>query len=280
MSVEPLPHVDLVAVDIGNSFAKVGLFAAAELTARGTNELPMPQRTIEFPTRQGPDASLLGWLPQGAMRWHVSSINRTGSERLTEWIRSHRTVNDLRFLTRHDLPITVQVDEPDKVGLDRLAAAVAANVLRPANQPAIVVGAGSAVTVNLISADGTFQGGAILPGFRLAAEALYGGADFLPLATLQPNNEPPNALGKNTEDAIRSGLFWGAVGAVRELIRQLKATLPVAPSLFITGGDLRRLALVLDEQAHYMPHLTLSGIAIAAKSERDKKTTAERSPGS
>jgi type III pantothenate kinase len=126
------------------------------------------------------------------------------------------------------------------------------------------VGAGTAVTVNLLSPSGVFLGGAILPGFRLSAEALYGGADFLPLALLEPNAEPPSAVGKNTEHAIRSGLFWGAVGAVRELISRMKQELRCEPALVITGGDLRRLSLVVDDRALYLPHLTLSGIAVAA----------------
>jgi type III pantothenate kinase len=254
----------LVAVDIGNSFAKLGLFSPDAGGQRNERELPAPLKAADFPTSQGPSDSHRDLLPEEPLRWRVTSVNRAGSERLTAWLARRRPADDVRFLTRHDLPIAVQVDEPDKVGLDRLAAAVAANVLRPANTPAIVVGAGTAVTVNLISRDGVFLGGAILPGFRLSAEALYGGADYLPLALLEPNAEPPSPVGKNTEHAIRSGLFWGAVGAVRELIARMTQELPSEPALFITGGDLRRLSLVLDKQAQYLPHLTLSGIAVAS----------------
>lgn len=254
----------LVAVDIGNSYAKLGLFSPDALLRLAANELPVPEMVRDFPTAAGPGDALWQDLPSERLFWRVSSVNRAGSERLRTWIEQHRSADEVKFLSHRDLPIAVEVDEPEKVVLDRLAAAVAANVLRPANRPAIVVGAGTAVTVNLISASGAFQGGAILPGFRLSAEALYGGADFLPLAVLEPNAEPPVALGKNTEHAIRSGLFWGAVGAVRELIAQLKRQLPVAPVLIITGGDLRRLSPLVDEHAQYVPHLTLSGLALAS----------------
>jgi type III pantothenate kinase len=252
----------LVAVDIGNSYAKLGLFAPDAIAQQSAGELPSPAKTTDFPTAQGPSAQVLNWLPNHPLIWRATSVNRAGSDRLTAWLQQHRPDDDLQFLTRDSFSIAVKVDEPDKVGLDRLAAAVAANVLRPENTPAIVVGAGTAITVNLISEQGAFLGGAILPGFRLSAEALYGGADFLPLALLEPNAEPPSPVGRNTEHAIRSGLFWGAVGAVRELITRMKLELATQPALFITGGDLRRLSLVLDEQAHYLPHLTLSGIAI------------------
>jgi type III pantothenate kinase len=252
----------LMAVDIGNSYAKLGLFEAARSVSEG--ELPLPIQTAGFVTDQGPSDVLLEMLPRETLRWLVCSVNRAGQQRLTEWARKHRPADDLQFLTHRDLPIEVHVDEPQKVGLDRLAAAVAANVLRPANMPAIVVGAGTAVTVNLISASGAFLGGTILPGFRISAEALFGGADLLPLAKLQPNDEPPAVVGTNTEDAIRSGLFWGAVGSVREIITRMKANLSAEPALFITGGDLRRLSPLVSEHAQYLPHLVLSGIAICS----------------
>lgn len=252
-----------MAVDIGNSFAKLGLFDAA--WNAGEKDLPLPTQTASFPTQEGPGDNLLETLPRETLRWRVSSVNRAGQQRLVEWVRRHRPADDLRLLTYRDMPIEVHVDEPPKVGLDRLAAAVAANVLRQADTPAIVVGAGSAITVNLISATGAFEGGVILPGFRMCAEALFAGADFLPLTRLQPNDEPPPVLGKNTDDAILSGLFWGAVGSVREIITRMKVDLPSDPTLYITGGDLRRLSLFVADQAQYLPHLVLSGIAVACR---------------
>ena len=251
----------LLAVDIGNSYAKLGLFSSTE--AAGV--LPSPKEVFDFATADGPAADLLEKLPGETLRWRVSSVNRAGFQKLAHFVRQHRPADDFQQLSFRDLPIQVLVDEPAKVGLDRLAAAVAANVLRPANTPAIVVGAGTAVTVNLISETGAFLGGTILPGFRLAAEALFGGADFLPLARLQPNDEPPAVVGKNTDDAIRSGLFWGAVGSVREIMTRMKQELASEPALFVTGGDLRRLSPLVAEHAQYLPHLVLSGIAVAAK---------------
>jgi type III pantothenate kinase len=136
-------------------------------------------------------------------------------------------------------------------------------VIRATDQPAIVIGAGSAITVNLIAANGAFEGGAILPGFRMSAEALYG-ADLLPLAILAPNDQPPPLLGKNTEDAIRSGLFWGAVGAVREVVTRMSEPLENEPDIFVTGGDLRQFTQYLGDEATFVPDMVLSGIALAA----------------
>src|SRR5436190_43473 len=211
----------LIAVDIGNSATKLGWFGAA---AAG---LPLPEAVHSFATGSSPPDGLLAALPAAPCDWHISSVHREGTRLLTEWISNHRAADRPRLLSHADLPMRVAVEFPEKVGLDRLAAAVAVNVLREKGRPAILVGAGSAITVNRISGAGVFEGGAILPGFKMQADALFGGADLLPLALLAPENEPPPALGTNTEAAIRSGLFWGAVGAVGELIRQMSAALPM-----------------------------------------------------
>jgi type III pantothenate kinase len=262
-----MSRATLIAVDIGNSFAKLGWFPdldAVPSTSSPPDSLPFPQQTADFRTDEGPRDLLLEQLPSSSVRWRVSSVNRAGQQRLGAWVRKHRPADDYHVLTHGDLPIVNLTDEPLKVGLDRLAAAVAANVMREAGRPAIVVSAGTAVTVNLINSEGAFAGGAILAGFRMSAEALFGGADQLPLTQLQPNETPPEAVGKNTDDAIRSGLFWGAVGAVRELIARIQSGLPQEPQLFFTGGDLRRLSPLVDARAFYSPHLVLSGIAVAA----------------
>jgi type III pantothenate kinase len=181
---------------------------------------------------------------------------------LTHWIETHRAGDEVHQLTYRDLPIELQVDFPERVGLDRLAAVVAANALRNPSHAAIVVTSGTAVTVNLITSDGIFAGGAILPGFRMQAEALFG-ADQLPLTALASDEAPP-PLGKNTDQAIQSGLFWGTVGAVRELIIRLSETMDSPVDVFVTGGDVRRLATVLGPNVQFVPNLVLAGIRYAS----------------
>jgi type III pantothenate kinase len=247
----------LIAVDIGNSATKIGWF---ELPTTG---LPTPAGVRAFPTGQSPPADLAAAVPEGPCAWHISSVHREGTRIVQAWLASQRPSDSVRVLMHSDLPIRIAIDFPEKVGLDRLAAAVAANILREAGRPAIVVGAGSAITVNLIGNDGAFEGGAILPGFKMQAEALYG-ADLLPLTLLEPDAEHV-VVGKNTEAAIKSGLFWGAVGAVRELIAQMAAGLPAPPQVFVTGGDLRQLAQHVGHGARFVPHLVLCGIAVSAR---------------
>jgi type III pantothenate kinase len=267
-----------VAVDIGNSSTKLGwfdlparqagsvsrLFSSNPLLPLHPSEaLPAPLDLADFPTATEPSDDLAARLAPGRLVWRVASVHREGQRTLENWLKTHRAGDDVRILRAQDLPLEVQVDYPERVGLDRLAAAVAANAIRSAERPAIVVDAGSAVTVDLVDRGGAFQGGVILPGFRLQAQSLFGGADLLPLALLQPTDEPPPVVGKNTEAAIRSGLFWGAVGAVREVIQRVTAQLGQEPQVFVTGGDLARLTPLVSQHAEFVPHMVLAGIRLA-----------------
>jgi len=250
----------LIAVDIGNSSTKVGWF---EETLPPATALRQPTSVHGFATAQTPPYELQAALPAEPCEWRIASVHREGTRVLTKWLDSHRPDDAVQILERCDFPITVRVEFPERVGLDRLSAAVAANLLREPDRPAIVIGAGSAITVNLVVGDGAFEGGAILPGFRMSAEALYG-ADLLPLAMLEPEADVPPVVGKHTEAAIRSGLFWGAVGGVREIVTRMTTQLHRPPHVFVTGGDLRPLAAQLGDEARFLPNLVLSGIAAAA----------------
>ncbi len=122
---------------------------------------------------------------------------------------------------RHCLPIDVDVEQPERVGLDRLLNAVAANKLRPRQQGAIVIDSGTATTVDVVTAEGRFAGGAILPGFALSSRALHHYTALLPelgLAELGP--QPAHAVGKETRSALRSGIYWGQIGAVTQLVKE------------------------------------------------------------
>jgi type III pantothenate kinase len=156
------------------------------------------------------------------------------------------------------------VDEPARVGIDRLLAAVAVDRLRHRERAAIVVDLGTAITVDLVEPDGAFAGGAILPGIATSARALAEQTDALPQVHLEFLDHPPAALGKSTVPAIESGIYWGAIGAIRELVSQLSAPFQTRPDLFITGGASGQVADLLKSHGtvRHVPNLVLSGIAL------------------
>jgi type III pantothenate kinase len=255
----------LIAVDIGNSMTKVGWFD--ETAAGGSLALPQPTSVHRFFTGKPPPDQLFAELTPVATRWRVVSVNGEGQRLLTEAVLGARPQDDVRILTRSDFPIEIHTDQPDRVGPDRLAAAVAANLLRDADRAAVIVSAGTALTVNVVNRDGAFFGGVILAGFRMQAKALFENADLLPLAQWKSGDDPPPVVGRNTDAAIRSGLFWGAVGAVREIVSRITDELGHEPQVFVTGGDLARLAPLVGKETKFVPNMVLAGIAVAVRSE-------------
>jgi type III pantothenate kinase len=240
--------MSLLAVDIGNSSIAAGLFA---------DDWRRPARHWRWP-----DVARIAWdrLPSEPVDWWVASVRRPWTRALREELARRRPEDRWRTVQGADFPISAAVEDMAAVGADRLAAAVAVNQLRHPSRPAIVVDAGSAITVDVVDQQGVFRGGAILPGMAMAAQALALDADLLP--RIQPAQQPPPAVGDSTAAAIRSGLYWGALGAIRELIRQMSAHSP-APEVFVTGGGV--LWPQLTPQARYEDHLVLAGVAFIAQ---------------
>jgi type III pantothenate kinase len=98
----------------------------------------------------------------------------------------------------------------------------------------------------------------------MAGRALADQTDALPHIVLEHKETPPSPLGKTTKSCIEAGLYWGAVGAVGELVAQLSSNLSAQPEIFITGGAARSVADSLDKKSlvRYVPHLVLAGIAL------------------
>jgi len=269
---------NLIAIDVGNSRVKLGLFRLD-----GAVGFPQPETALQLDGQQPEFDRLCAWLAvasphplplsttrcagapergQSRLRWHIASVNRPATSRLIDWLRDHRPDDEIMLLTSGDLPLEVRLPRPDMVGVDRLLDAVAANRLRTPGRKAVVVDVGSAITVDLVDADGAYCGGAILPGIAMSARALHEFTDLLPLIDMADLHEPPPALGTATVAAMRSGLFWGAIGAVRQLVKQLAGG--GETEIFLTGGAGPAVAQLLGATAQFVPHLTLAGIALAA----------------
>lgn len=248
--------MEILAVDIGNNSIKLGQFRGA------IGPHSQPAKTTRLYTQYLDFVGMATWLPFEPATWFVATVHRPAERALSAWIERYRPRDRYRLLRNDELPIAIHVEQPQRVGTDRLVAAIGANALRHPGRPAVIVDAGSAITVDLVSAEGAFEGGVILPGFGMVAEALVRGTDQLPLvdSTL---DKPPPVVGKSTVAAIRSGMFWGNVGAVRELVRRIGEELHATPQVFIAGGDADRLAPYIAELAQVVPHLVLQGIVLA-----------------
>lgn len=277
----------LIAVDIGNSRMKIGRIArgSALSPTLAADELPVPDAAIDLAidhaTGSFDEARLAAWCDEYSRdnaEWYVASVHRGAADQLTsavtKWATQARVECPIRQITYRDVPLANRVDEPARVGIDRLLAAFAADRILQRDRAAIVVDLGSAITVDLLDASGAFCGGAILPGIAMSARALEEHTDALPFVSLDQLETPPAPIGISTMPAIESGLYWGAVGAVRELISQMSKGLTSAPDVFLTGGASSHVADLLEASAAYsvrhLPHLVLSGIALVSQTSPNK----------
>ncbi|PQO36980.1 hypothetical protein C5Y96_07410 [Blastopirellula marina] len=256
-----MPVESLVAIDIGNTRVHFALFENFH-----ADEVTPPVSTFSYSTYSSDIQGLRNWLSGDTLPWYTVSVHRSALASLEAFSKIEPRVSSFFAFDHKKLPIEIAIPSPEKVGLDRLAAAVAANHMRQKDRPAIVVDAGTAITVDAVSAQGEFVGGAILPGMRTSAKALASQTDALPQITIDLENKPA-AIGTNTTEAMQSGLFWGSVGAVRETIRrvsdQLNSDKP--PQIFFSGGDVNYLAPWMDLDIETVDHLVLRGVALAAQ---------------
>ncbi len=190
--------------------------------------------------------------------WLVSSVRRDALALLEHFVAA-RSHDHWRVVSRHDLPLQVDVLEPDKVGIDRLlAAAAAANMFD--ERPLIVMQAGSALTVDLVCNVNTFCGGAILPGIPMMLRLLGQAADMLPQIDATEITELPPLPGRDTEQAMRCGTASALVGGAQHLIARYRQTFGADTLIVLSGGDGLRLAQHLTPPLQIVPHLVLRGL--------------------
>lgn len=282
---QPAGAGEMLAIEVGTSRVKLGKFALGSecvgdkpATALPIAPPPLPEPLEATSVAHGRDLTagaereLSAWLTEhvpAGTPIYLASVHPTVSQQLVELLSAHGW-RAPRLITWREIPLDVRVDEPERVGIDRLLDAVAANRLRSPGRPAIVVDLGTAGTVNLVAADGGFEGGAIFPGLTLAAESLHAGTASLPHLDAVELGAAP-VLGKNTGAAIAAGVYWGTVGAVREIAARLADECQTPPHLFVTGGAAHQVVEQLglaELPPRHVPHMVLSGIRIVAEQLR------------
>jgi type III pantothenate kinase len=256
----------LLCIDVGNSRTKFGLFerdpifadrpglpeclAAAAVTHGQTVHWDKLRRELNVHRTDGVRGFIAGSSPDSV------AVIRSGWP--VEWPAPLLLDDVLRF------PLEIRLDAPNQAGVDRILNAVACNAIRPPGTPALIVDTGTATTIDAVSPEGVFEGGAILPGFELCARALHQYTALLPFVTIDELcNESHEPLGTNTHEALRSGLLWGQLGAIRELVQRLGGRWGTAPFLLLTGGGAPLAAPDLPE-ARWEPCLSLQGLAVVA----------------
>ncbi len=243
----------LVAVDVGNSSVKLA-------TSHGDS---IRDHAIRHSSPRWEQA-VLEWVEDlfgdQPIFWRLASVRRSAANQLSDAICDRASSPLIQFVTHHHVPMPIAVDHPDRLGIDRLLSAYAAS--RRFGLPAVVIDAGSAVTVDWIDDSGSFCGGAILPGLGLQSRSLATETEALPqLQWDQPGSV--SVPGKNTRDAIRGGILVGVSAAIDELIVRYRQTAQVGPDqlqVVVTGGDAATISPHLRHNHRVVPNLVCRGL--------------------
>ena len=153
--------------------------------------------------------------------------------------------------------LNIQMENPAQIGSDLIVAAVAA--LSCFEPPLIIIDMGTATTITAIDKTGTYVGGCISPGPKISAEALSARTAQLPAISLE---SPKKAIGKNTIDAMRSGVMLGSACMVDGMIDRIDAELGGGATVVATGGIARFVLPMCRHAIEYDRDLLLKGLAL------------------
>jgi type III pantothenate kinase len=166
-----------------------------------------------------------------------------------------------------DCGIQVLLDRPEEIGADRLINAVsAAASYKP---PLLIVDFGTATTFDVVDAKGNYAGGVIAPGINLSLQALHMAAAKLPRVSIEPSKK---VIGKNTNDAIQSGVFWGYTSLIEGMIARIKKEFGKPMTVVATGGLSQLFQKTVTSIDYFDADLTLRGLQKIFERNRQKKS--------
>ncbi|MCS7266115.1 MAG: type III pantothenate kinase, partial [Armatimonadetes bacterium] len=234
----------LLALDIGNTNITMGLFDTENLFPCPVSRAPCFTLigTWRIRTEIGRTSEEHFGMVRDFLAWQNCQVSEIGTVVLCSVVPPVTTaIVEMaeRFFGSKPLVVTGALDigvknayqPPEAVGADRLVNAVAASHFY--GVPCVVVDFGTATTFDAIDKNCTYLGGAIAPGITMAAEALFQRTAQLPRVAL---NQPKRAIGRSTVESIQSGLIFGYVGLVKELVARFKTELGEDTKVVATGG--------------------------------------------
>jgi type III pantothenate kinase len=255
----------LLAFDIGNTNIKIGVFAGAELVAHWRIATERRKLADEYAmliltlfASHGLAVEDIGGCVISCV---VPPLSATFLELCQRYLRAEPVVVGQDIETG----VRLEIENVHEVGADRLANVLA--TYRLYGGPAIAIAFGTATVFDTISADGAYLGGAIAPGLGIAADALFQQAARLYQVELQP---PPCAIGRNTVEALQSGLVLGYAGLVEGLVKRIQEELGQKTHVVATGGLAEVIAAQTDVIETVNDQLTLMGLSFIYELNRER----------
>ncbi len=253
--------LNLLAISVGNTRTRIGTFTQGSLD----EDVALDNAKYSSITDKIHEAyeAILKYEEPAVM---LAAVNPALAERLENYITTELSPQRFMRVERDiQVPIGRQLDPEAMVGEDRLLnAAGAFDVLQ---QACVIVDAGTAITIDFVDGAGTFHGGAIAPGAAMMLKALHQHTAQLPEVTVA---KPIEAVGHNTIEAMRSGMYHGLRGMVKELVEQFAESAGTYPMIVATGGDADLLFEGDELIDRIAPHLTLFGMVVTLKKANEE----------
>lgn len=248
----------ILTFDIGNTETVLGIFDSEELIGHWRLSTH-PERTVDEYGLLLRSILRESELPADALNGAViASVVPPLTHALASACSRHLGQQPFIIEPGSDIPVRLDVDEPLSVGADRIANTLGAARLYQSDT--IVVDLGTATTFDCIAADATFLGGIIAPGVRTGADTLTRRTARLPRVDLEP---PHRVIGRRTDTALQSGIFFGAVESIDGIVRRIRSEWDATPLVVATGGLAPLLAPHCQTIERVEPFLTLHGLRFA-----------------
>lgn len=250
-----------LVVDIGNSEVTLGLADGTGIHGHWRLTTRADRTPDEWSVAIAAFLRQAGWPSDAVAAACIASVAPAVTQSVAEAVRAAITSHVALVTPTSRLPLTLDVDEPLAVGADRIANALGVLERHPGD--AIVVDFGTATAFDCVMADRRFIGGAIMPGLRTSADQLVQRAAKLTATELLA---PERAIGRTTDEHIRSGVLFGTADAIDGMIRRMRAEWPGtgSPRVVATGGLSRLIAPLSTTMDTVDLDLTLYGLQVAA----------------
>ena len=245
---------NIIAVDIGNTETTVGIgskdnWDSYRFTTRDTNTpdelLALFNSTFQIKSEVKKDI-------EGAI---ICSVVPQATNSFSEAIRKYLNLEPVIVGPGIKTGLKVNIDNPKELGPDRIANSVAGYLITEADT--VVIDLGTATTFDVVSKNKEYLGGSIAPGIKISLDALTLKTASLKSVEL---DTPNKVIGKNTYEAIQSGLIMGHASMIDSMVEKIILEIDIEPKIILTGGLSKVVQPILNVNVEYIENLTLVGL--------------------
>jgi len=246
--------MDIVAIDIGNTETTVGIgskdnWDSYRFTTRDTNT---PDELMALFNSTFQIKSEVMRNIDGAI---ICSVVPQATNSFSEAIRKYLNLEPIIVGPGIKTGLKVNIDNPKELGPDRIANSVAGYLITETDT--VVIDLGTATTFDVVSKNKEYLGGSIAPGIKISLDALTLKTASLKSVEL---DTPNKVIGKNTYEAIQSGLIMGHASMIDSMVEKIILEIDIEPKIILTGGLSKVVQPILNVNVEYIENLTLVGL--------------------